>query len=133
MLHLIYYLCLTICNMNETENLVKTITAGIQEKKGKEIVIADLREIGDTICQYFIICQGNSPSHVSAIVDSVEEFARKQAQTKPVAIDGLRNAEWVAMDYSDIIVHVFLPAAHDFYDLEHLWEDAKLSYLPNID
>ena len=119
--------------MNETENWVKTITDGIQEKKGKEIVIADLREIGDTICQYFIICQGNSPSHVSAIVDSVEEFARKQAQTKPVAIDGLRNAEWVAMDYSDIIVHVFLPDAHDFYDLEHLWEDAKLSYLPNID
>ena len=119
--------------MNETENLVKTITAGIQEKKGKEIVIADLREIGDTICQYFIICQGNSPSHVSARFDSVEEFARKQAQTKPIAIDGLRNAEWVAMDYSDIIVHVFLPDAHDFYDLEHLWEDAKLSYLPNID
>lgn len=119
--------------MNEAENLVKTITAGIQEKKGKEIVIADLKQIDDTICQYFIICQGNSPSHVCAIVDSVEEFTRKQAQTKPVAIDGLRNAEWVAMDYSDIIVHVFLPDAHDFYDLEHLWEDAQLTYLPNID
>lgn len=119
--------------MNETENLVKTITEGIQEKKGKEIVIADLREIGDTICQYFVICQGNSPSHVSAIVDSIEEFTRKQAKAKPVAIDGLRNAEWVAMDYSDVIVHVFLPDAHDFYDLEHLWEDAQLTYLPNID
>ncbi len=95
--------------------------------------MTDLRSIGDTICQYFIICQGNSPSQVEAIADSIVEFTRKQKQVKPTAIDGLRNAEWVAMDYSDIIVHVFLPAAHDFYDIEHLWEDAKLTYLPDID
>lgn len=119
--------------MDETQQLVKAIIEGIQEKKGKQIVVADLRSIGDTICQYFIICQGNSPSQVEAIADSIVEFTRKQKQVKPTAIDGLRNAEWVAMDYSDIIVHVFLPAAHDFYDIEHLWEDAKLTYLPDID
>ena len=119
--------------MDETQQLVKAITEGIQEKKGKQIVVADLRNIGDTICQYFIICQGNSPSQVEAIADSIVEFTRKQKQVKPAAIDGLRNAEWVAMDYSDIIVHIFLPAAHDFYDIEHLWEDAKLTYLPDID
>lgn len=119
--------------MDETQQLVKAIIEGIQEKKGKQIVVTDLRSIGDTICQYFIICQGNSPSQVEAIADSIVEFTRKQKQVKPTAIDGLRNAEWVAMDYSDIIVHVFLPAAHDFYDIEHLWEDAKLTYLPDID
>ena len=113
--------------MDETQQLVKAIIEGIQEKKGKQIVVADLRSIGDTICQ------GNSPSQVEAIADSIVEFTRKQKQVKPAAIDGLRNAEWVAMDYSDIIVHVFLPAAHDFYDIEHLWEDAKLTYLPDID
>ena len=119
--------------MDETQQLVKAITEGIQEKKGKQIVVADLRNIGDTICQYFVICQGNSPSQVEAIADSIVEFTRKKEQVKPAAIDGLRNAEWVAMDYSDIIVHIFLPAAHDFYDIEHLWEDAKLMYLPDID
>ncbi len=119
--------------MDETQQLVKAITEGIQEKKGKQIVVADLRNIGDTICQYFVICQGNSPSQVEAIADSIVEFTRKKEQVKPAAIDGLRNAEWVAMDYSDIIVHIFLPAAHDFYDIEHLWEDAKLTYLPDID
>ena len=119
--------------MDETQQLVKAITEGIQERKGKQIVVADLRNIGDTICQYFVICQGNSPSQVEAIADSIVEFTRKKEQVKPAAIDGLRNAEWVAMDYSDIIVHIFLPAAHDFYDIEHLWEDAKLTYLPDID
>ena len=119
--------------MNETQQLVKAIIEGIQEKKGKQIVVADLTGIGDTICQYFIICQGNSPSQVEAIADSITESTRKKEHVKPTAIDGLRNAEWVAMDYSNIIVHVFLPAAHDFYDIEHLWEDAKLTYLPDID
>ena len=119
--------------MDETQQLVKAITEGIQEKKGKQIVVADLRNIGDTICQYFVICQGNSPSQVEAIADSIVEFTRKKEQVKPAAIDGLRNAEWVAMDYSDIIVHIFLPAAHDFYGIERLWEDAKLTDLPDID
>ena len=107
--------------MNETQQLVNAITEGIQDKKGKNIVVADLTNIGDTICQYFIICQGNSPSQVL------------KAHAKPVAVDGLRNAEWVAMDYTDIIVHVFLPQTRDFYDIEHLWADAQLTSLPDID
>ena len=102
-------------------------------KKGKNIVIADLSKIGDTICNYLVICQGNSPSQVTAIVESVKEFTRKGANSKPFAIDGLRNAEWVAMDYSDILVHVFLPETRDFYNLENLWADAKLTQIPDID
>ena len=93
--------------MNDTKVLIEKIKEGIQEKKGKNIIIADLTSIEDTICKYFVICQGNSPSQVSAIVDSIREFTRKGADSKPFAIDGLRNAEWVAMDYSDVLVHVF--------------------------
>lgn len=119
--------------MNETQQLVKAIIEGIQEKKGKQIVVADLTGIGDTICQYFIICQGNSPSQVEAIADSVNETTRKRLHVKPITTDGLRNAEWVAMDYTDVIVHIFLPQAHDFYDLEHLWADAHLTQLPDMD
>ena len=119
--------------MDATINLVEKITEGIQEKKGHQIVIADLTNIGDTICKYFIICQGNSPSHVGAIVKSIEDFARIHAQSKPTAIDGLRNAEWVALDYFDVMVHVFLAETREFYNLENLWEDAKLTYIPDLD
>ena len=113
--------------------LIEKIKEGIQEKKGKKIVVADLTSIEDTICKYFVICQGNSPSQVSAIVDSIKEFTRKGADSKPYAIDGLRNAEWVAMDYADVLVHVFLPETRAFYNLEHLWADAKLTQIPDLD
>ena len=121
--------------MNETQQLVNAITEGIQDKKGKNIVVADLTNIGDTICQYFIICQGNSPSQVLSIRRQRQMCIRDRlkAHAKPVAVDGLRNAEWVAMDYTDIIVHVFLPQTRDFYDIEHLWADAQLTSLPDID
>ena len=119
--------------MNEAKKLIQQITEGIQDKKGKKIIVADLTKIGDTICNYFVICQGNSPSQISAIVDSIKESAHKGVDSKPIAIDGLRNAEWVAMDYADILVHVFLPETREFYNLEHLWADAKLSQIPDLD
>ena len=119
--------------MNDAEKLIQQITEGIQDKKGKKIVIADLTQIDDTIGNYFVICQGNSPSQVTAIVDSIKEFTLKGAGSKPFSIDGLRNAEWVAMDYSDVLVHVFLPEAREFYNLEHLWADAKLTQIPDLD
>ena len=95
----------------------------------------DTRLNGEALTNFddLVICQGNSPSQVTAIVESVKEFTRKGANSKPFAIDGLRNAEWVAMDYSDILVHVFLPETRDFYNLENLWADAKLTQIPDID
>lgn len=119
--------------MEQATNLIQSITEGIQDKKGKSIVIADLTQIEDTICKYFVICQANSPSHVAAIVESIKDSARIKSHTKPSAIDGLRNAEWVAMDYSDVLVHVFLPETREFYDLEHLWADAKLTEIADLD
>lgn len=116
--------------MNE---LVETITRGIQEKKGKSIVIANLTNIGDTICDYFVICQGNSPSQIQAITESIYETVHKEINEKPTNVCGLQNCQWVAMDYSNIIVHIFLPEPRKFYDLEHLWEDAQLTSLSDID
>ena len=105
--------------MNDTKVLIEKIKEGIQEKKGKKIIVADLTSIEDTICKYFVICQGNSPSQVSAIVDSIKEFTRKGADSKPYA--------------TDVLVHVFLPETRDFYNLEHLWADAKLTQIPDLD
>ncbi len=117
----------------QTEQLIEQIQAGIQEKKGHEIVIADFTDIDDAVCRAFVICTGNSPSHVQALTESVEEFARKNLGARPTAIDGLRNAQWVAMDYVDVMVHIFLPEAREFYDLEHLWADAAITEVPNLD
>lgn len=119
--------------MNDTQNLIDKVIEGIQEKKGKNIVVADLTGIGDTICKYFVICQGSSQNQIGAIVDSVKETVREGTSIKPFFIDGLRNAEWVAMDYADVLVHVFLPEVRDYYNLEHLWADARLLNIPDID
>ncbi len=119
--------------MNATRQLVDTITKGIQEKKGQRIVVADLQGIDGAICNYFVICQGNSPSQVEAITESIGDMARKELGEKPATVAGLENAQWVAMDYGDVLVHVFLPDVREFYDLEHLWEDADVTQLPDID
>lgn len=119
--------------MTETQQLVKTCIAGIQEKKGKKIRVVNLENIDDTITKYLVICEGNSPSQVSAITDSVCEFARKQANSRPTAIDGKRNNLWVAIDYIDVVVHIFVPDAREFYDVDNLWEDAEITDIPDID
>lgn len=119
--------------MNESKKLVDAIINGIQEKKGKNIVVVDLTNIHDTITKYLVICEGNTPTQVSAIQDSIREFGRKEAGQKPISVDGTRNCLWVAMDYVDVIAHVFVPDARDFYDIENLWEDAPITEIPDLD
>ena len=119
--------------MTETEQLVQACVAGIQEKKGKKIRIVNLEGIDDTITKYLVIGEGNSPSQVTALTDSVREFARKQAGARPSAVDGLRNSLWVALDYMDVVVHLFVPDAREFYDVDNLWEDAEITDLPDLD
>lgn len=119
--------------MEQTRALVDTIVKGIQEKKGQRIVTADLQGIDGAICRYFVICQGNSPSQVEAIAESVGDMARLEMGEKPVRVAGLQNAQWVAMDYSDVLVHIFLPDLRGYYDLEHLWEDADITEIPDIE
>lgn len=120
-------------NILSSEELIEHITDAIQDKKGKNITIADLRGLGSTICDYFVICQGNSPTQVSAITDSIWDSLIDNHSRKPFAVDGQRNAQWVAMDYGEVLVHIFLPETRAFYDIEHLWADAKLTEIPNLD
>ncbi len=118
----------------ETENkLVEAITKGIQEKKGQEITIADLRGLDGTIANYFVICQGNSPTQIEAIAESVSDTVRNDLGEKPIRVIGLEQCYWVAMDYGDVLVHIFVPQAREYYDLDHLWDDAKITNIPNID
>lgn len=119
--------------MTENEKLVNACIEGIQEKKGKKIRVVNLEEIDDTITKFLVICEGNSPTQVSAISDSVREFARKNAGARPSAVDGTRNNLWVAMDYIDVVVHIFVPDAREFYDVDNLWEDADITDVPDLD
>ncbi len=119
--------------MEATKRLIELITKGIQDKKGSGIVIADLSDIDGAICRNFIICQGNSPTQVEAIAESVGDYVRETIGEKPVNCVGLGNNQWVAIDFVDVLVHIFLPETRAFYDLEHLWADAKLTRLKDID
>lgn len=119
--------------MNETRKLVDIIVEGIQDKKGASITIADLSGLDGTICRYFVICQGNSPMQVEAIAGSIGDYARERLGEKPVHVTGLENAQWVALDYVDVMVHVFLPDVRQYYDLETLWQDAKWEVIPDLD
>lgn len=124
-------------NMQENnmtaQEVIKQVIEGIQDKKGKGIVVVDMLGLGNSICDYFVICQGNSPTQVNAIAGSVEDTVRINCGKKPYAVDGLRNSQWVAMDYGDVLVHIFLPDVRTFYDIEHLWADAKITSIPDID
>ncbi len=111
---------------------MKAIIQGLQEKKGKKITTVDLTLLSGAICQYMVICEGNNPNQLSALSDSVWEFARKDAGEKPLSIDGNRNSPWIGMDYGTILVHLFLPEYRSFYNLENLWADSQITEIPDL-
>ncbi len=112
---------------------LKVVVDGIQDKKGQNIRVVDLKKIGDTICDYLVICEGNTPTQVSAIARSVGDCLREKRGLRPLTVDGQNNNLWIAMDYADIVVHVFVPEYRHFYDLDNLWEDADFTDIPNLD
>ncbi len=110
-----------------SDHLIAQIIKGIEEVKGNDIDILDLREIENTVCDYFIICNGSSNTQVNAIVNSVQKSVSKALKDKPWHIEGSENAEWVLMDYVNVVVHVFQRHIREFYDIESLWGDAKIT------
>ncbi len=108
-----------------TDQLVTQIIKGIEEVKGQNIQILDLREIENTVCDYFIICNGTSNTQVNAIVNSIQKTVSKALKEKPWHVEGSDNAEWVLMDFVHVVVHVFQKHIREFYDIEGLWGDAK--------
>lgn len=109
------------------DELITLILSGIEEVKGHNVNLLDLREIENTVCDYFIICNGTSNTHVNAIVNSIQKTVSKAIQDKPWHVEGSDNAEWVLMDYINIVVHVFQKQIREFYDIEGLWGDAKFT------
>ena len=114
---------------NTSEELVEAIIEGLQEKKAEEIVKIDLRKIDSSVCKYFVICNGTSNTHVTALADAVEDYVREQINEKVWKKEGLQNAQWILLDYADVVVHIFQKEYRDFYRLENLWADAPITQI----
>ena len=116
-------------NQADADQIVSGIIKGIEEVKGQEIQILDLREIENTVCDYFVICSGTSNTQVNAIVNSVQKLVSKSLKEKPWHVEGSDNAEWILLDYVHVVVHVFQKHTREFYDIEGLWGDAKCVFI----
>ena len=119
--------------MKEKKQLLESIISGIQEKKGKNITTIELKGIPGVICDYFVICEGNTPTQVAAIAESVEHIVKVNIQESPIRVQGQQLAEWIGIDYGDVIVHIFVPELRSYYNIDNLWSDAKSEKIPNKD
>jgi ribosome-associated protein len=108
------------------------IVEGIRDKKGKNIVQLDLRKLGDAPADFFIICEGDSNTHIKAITDSIHKKVKEELQTNPSHMEGSGNSRWILMDYFDTVVHVFYPETRQFYEIENLWSDAEVTEFAEI-
>lgn len=114
-----------------SEDYVKWVVKGMQEKKAQEISILDLRGVSNAFTDYFVICSGTSDTQIDAIADSIEEEVWKAIKLHPHVVEGKANKEWILIDYYDVVVHVFQKDKRAFFKLEDLWGDAKFTNLPD--
>jgi ribosome-associated protein len=111
----------------KTDELISYIVEGIENVKGQDIDILDLRDIENTVCDYFVICNGTSNTQVNALVGSIQKTVSKAIKDKPWHVEGSENGEWVLIDYVNVVVHVFQKHIREYYDIEGLWGDAKVT------
>ena len=111
--------------INASELLAEAISRGLQEKKGHDIVVMDLRPTGSSVADIFVICHGDSGTQVDALARSVEEEVGKQIGENPVYREGFENSEWILLDYISVVVHIFRREQRDFYGIERFWADAE--------
>ena len=111
---------------NESDLLIDAVVEGLQKKKGHDIMVMDFRKINHPLCNHFVICHGSSNVQVKSLAESVEEEVKKTLNIKLIRREGVQNAEWILLDYFDLIVHVFVEQARNFYKIENLWADADI-------
>jgi len=115
----------------EKQLLVDKIVEAIQDTKGEDIQIFDLSSIENSVAETFVICSGNSNTQVSAIAGNIEKKVRNDIRERPWHVEGTENAMWVLVDYVSVVVHVFQKQIRDYYDIEELWGDAKITKIEN--
>lgn len=111
---------------NQTDELTELAIKALQEKKGHDIVSLDLRELKTSITDMFIVCHGDSTTQVEALARSAEEIIYKETGENPVYKEGSENAQWILLDYINVVIHIFLREYRDYYGIERLWADAQV-------
>lgn len=111
--------------MTESEILARLAAQALNDKKATDVVVIDLRKVASAPAAFFVIATGNVPSHVSALSDAVHEVVKKATGANPSKVEGYLNAEWILMDYFDVVVHIFQKEKRAFYRLDQLWEDGE--------
>lgn len=109
------------------DTLISNIILGIDNVKGFDVSLLDLRDIENSVCRYFVVCTGSSNTHVNAIVSAIKKTVSKELKEKPFHTEGSDIAEWVLIDYVNVVVHVFQKQIREYYNIEELWGDAKTS------
>ncbi len=107
-------------------NLIERIIASIADKKGNDITVIDLQGFDHTIADYFVIADATTNIQVKAIADHIQRQISKNLKLRPWGVEGEENAEWILLDYGDVIVHVFQRPVREYYDIEGLWADAPI-------
>ncbi|MDH5598832.1 MAG: ribosome silencing factor [Cyclobacteriaceae bacterium] len=120
-----------INKLSSSKILSEFVIKGMQEKKALDIVLLDLREIKNAFADFFIICSGNSDTQLEAIANSIDEEVYKGLKENPWHIEGRENKEWMLLDYVSVVAHIFKKDKREFYSLENLWGDAKITEISN--
>ena len=115
--------------ISNTKGILEFTIKGMQEKKGRRIVNMDLSNIENAVSNHFVVCHGDSGRQVTAIADSVQEFVKKNTNENPWHKEGIENAEWILLDYANVVVHIFNEQTRKFYNLEGLWADAEITVI----
>lgn len=116
----------SVTRLTKNSKILKSIIKAIQDKKGENIVSLDLRKIHEAVADFFIICQASSTTQVKAIADAVEHEVKLELEENPYRHEGQQAAQWILIDYVNVVVHVMHPEARKFYRLEEMWSDAPL-------
>ncbi|HPF00909.1 MAG TPA: ribosome silencing factor [Bacteroidales bacterium] len=107
--------------------LVSKLTKALKSKKAQNIVVLDMRETGQNVCDFFVICHGVSGVQTQGIAENAIRELRKEEGFKPIQVEGLSNAEWILVDYGNVVAHIFREDMREFFRLEDLWADAKIT------
>ncbi len=110
-----------------SDALSTLVVKGLQDKKGLDITLINLKDIHHAVSDYMIIASGSSDTHASSLADSVEFGVKKETGEFPIAREGKNNGQWVLLDYANVVVHIFQKDTREFYSLEKLWGDGKIT------
>ncbi|MCK4676965.1 MAG: ribosome silencing factor [Bacteroidales bacterium] len=116
---------------NDSVELTNAVIDGMKKKKGLDIIRLDFEKIPNAMCKFFVICHGTSKTQVDSIADSVDEVVKATIGLNPWHKEGYENAEWILLDYADVVVHIFMEQTRVFFNLEDLWADTEKQIIEN--